>query len=251
MGDYIDVGDVSMWYAEEGSGEPLVLLHGGLCTNETWGAQTPAFAEYFHVMAPERRGHGHTADVAGPLTYTTMATDMTNFLDRVVGAPAHLVGFSDGGILGLMIAITRPDLVSKLVAIGANYDTTGLRPEAVKTFARMTPDDAEMARLRALYELHSPDGAVHWPIVFNKFVALIQQEPNMSLEDLARISAPTLVLVGDDDLVSIEHTVALFRAIPNSELAVIPGASHAVPMEKPAIVNHVVLDFLQQGPIKT
>jgi pimeloyl-ACP methyl ester carboxylesterase len=118
-------------------------------------------------------------------------------------------------------------------------------------FARMTPDMAEMAILRGLYELHSPDGPEHWPIVFNKFVALIQREPNMSLEELGRISAPTLVLVGDDDLVSIEHTVALFRAIPNSELAVIPGASHGVAAEKPALVNQVVLDFLQPASIKT
>ena len=77
---------------EEGTGEPLVLLHGGLCTNETWAAQMPAFAERFHVVAPERRGHGHTADVPGPLTFADMATDTIGFLDRIVGGPAHLVG---------------------------------------------------------------------------------------------------------------------------------------------------------------
>jgi pimeloyl-ACP methyl ester carboxylesterase len=247
MGEYADVGEVSMWYAEEGSGEPLVLLHGGLCTNETWAAQTPAFAEHFRVIAPERRAHGHTPDVAGPLTYTAMATDMIRFLDGVVDRPAHLVGFSDGGVVALMIAIARPDLVARLVAIGANYDTTGIAPEILETFAHMAPDNAEMATLRALYEAHSPDGPEHWPIVFRKFVELMQREPNISLEELARIAAPTLVLVGDDDLVSIEHTVALFRAIPNSELAVIPGTSHAVAKEKPVIFNHVVLDFLQEG----
>jgi pimeloyl-ACP methyl ester carboxylesterase len=246
MGEYVDVGEVSMWYAEEGSGEPLVLLHGGLCTNETWAAQTPTFAQHFRVIAPERRGHGHTADVAGPLTYSAMATDVRSFLARVVDVPAHLVGFSDGGIVGLMIAIARPDLVSKLVTIGANYDTTGVAPQAMEKFARMAPDDAELATLRGLYEMHSPDGSAHWPIVFNKFVEMVQREPNISVEELARISVPTLVLVGDDDgLVSIEHTVALFRAIPQAELAVIPGASHAVLEEKPELLNHIVLDFLQ------
>src|SRR2546423_696809 len=91
MGQYVDVGYVSVWYTDEGNGEPLVLLHGGLCTNETWAAQMPAFARHFRVIAPERRGHGHTADVAGPLTYTAMAADMVGLLDHVVGMPAHLV----------------------------------------------------------------------------------------------------------------------------------------------------------------
>jgi pimeloyl-ACP methyl ester carboxylesterase len=110
----------------------------------------------------------------------------------------------------------------------------------------MTPDDAEMATARGLYELHSPDGPEHWPIVFHKFVELVQREPNISVEELARISVPTLVLVGDHDLVSIDHTVALFRAIPKAELAVVPGTSHAVLMEKPELLNHIVLDFLQR-----
>jgi pimeloyl-ACP methyl ester carboxylesterase len=129
MGRYIDVGDVSVWYTDQGNGEPLVLLHGGLCTNDTWAAQMPTFARHFRVIAPERRGHGHTADVAGPLTYTAMAADMIGLLDQAVGMPAHLVGHSDGGIVGLMIAIARPDLVAKLVAISANIDPSGVLPE--------------------------------------------------------------------------------------------------------------------------
>jgi pimeloyl-ACP methyl ester carboxylesterase len=246
MGQYVDIADVSIWYAEEGSGEPLVLLHGGLCSNETWAAQTPAFAQHFRVVAPERRGHGHTADGAGPLTYTAMAADMVGFLDQVVGMPGHLVGYSDGGIVGLMIAIARPDLVAKLVVIGANYDPSGLAPGVLDMFARAGPESSELAELRGLYERHSPDGPEHWPVVFQKFVELIGREPNISLDELARISAPTLVVAGDDDMVSLEHTVAMFRAIPKSQLAVIPGASHAVPNEKPELLNRIVLDFLSE-----
>jgi pimeloyl-ACP methyl ester carboxylesterase len=251
MGDYIDIGGINTWYDEQGTGDPLVLLHGGLCTNETWGAQLPVFAERFRVVAPERRAHGHTADVPGPLTYADMATDTIGFLDKVVGGPAHLVGFSDGGIVGLLVAIARPDLVGKLVVIGANYDADGVAPEAEAMFAGMTPESEDMAMFRGLYEMHSPDGPEHWPVVLGKFVEMVQREPHIPLDELARISAPTLVVIGDDDIVTIEHTAALYRAIPNSELAVIPGASHAVPLEKPEIVNRVVLTFLENEPQPT
>jgi pimeloyl-ACP methyl ester carboxylesterase len=203
------------------------------------------------VVAPERRGHGHTADAQGPLTYAAMATDTVGFLDRVVGGPAHLVGWSDGGIVGLMVAIARPDLVRKLVVIGTNYDTTGVAPEVEDMFVNMDPDSADMAMFRGLYEMHSPDGPEHWPVVFGKFAEMTQREPHIPVDELARITAPTLVVVGDDDMVSIEHTAALFRALPNSELAVVPGASHAVPIEKPELLNRVVLNFLENEPVAT
>jgi pimeloyl-ACP methyl ester carboxylesterase len=251
MGQYVDIEGVNTWYEEVGSGPPLVLLHGGLCTNETWAAQTPAFAERFHVIAPERRGHGHTADVRGPLTYAAMATDTIGFLDRVVGAPADLVGWSDGGIVGLMVAIARSDLVRKLVVIGANYDIDGMVPEVVEMFAQMAPDGEEMAMFRDLYNQHSPDGPEHWPVVFAKFVEMTEREPHIPVADLARISAPTLVVAGDDDMVTTEHSAALYRAIPDSQLAVIPGASHVVPMEKPELLNGIVIDFLTSEPMPT
>jgi pimeloyl-ACP methyl ester carboxylesterase len=251
MGQYVDLGGVNTWYDEDGSGEPLVLLHGGLCTNETWAAQTPVFAERFRVVAPERRGHGHTADAEGPLTYDAMATDTIGFLDMVVGESAHLVGWSDGGIVGLLVAIARPDLVRKMVVIGSNYDTTGAAPEAEAMAATMTPDSPDMAMFKGLYEMHSPDGPEHWPVLFAKYLEMLQREPHIPVGELTGISAPTLVLAGDDDLISLEHTVALFRAIPNSELAVVPGASHAVVIEKPELVNRIVLDFLENEPVET
>ena len=178
-------------------------------------------------------------------------TDTIGFLDKVIGGPAHLVGWSDGGIVGLLVAIARPDLVRKLVVIGANYDTAGVAPEVDAMFASMAPDADEMAMFRGLYEMHSPDGPEHWPVVFGKFLAMAQSEPHISVDELAKISAPTLVVVGDDDMVTIEHTAALYRAIPNSELAVIPGASHAVAIEKPEILNRVVLTFLENEPSPT
>ena len=90
MGDYVKIGELNTWYDEQGAGEPLVLLHGGISTNETWAGQMQDFSAHFRVIAPERRGHGHTPDLEGPLSYDVMAADTIGFLDLVVGGPAHL-----------------------------------------------------------------------------------------------------------------------------------------------------------------
>src|ERR671926_73778 len=211
MGEYIELPGVKTWYEVEGQGEPVVLLHGGFCTNEIWGQQRADFAANHRTFLPERRAHGHTPDVEGPLSYHDMATDTIDFLTTVVGGPAHLVGWSDGGIVALLVAIARPDLVRKIAVTGANF-----KP----------PPEIGLAEM-------------------------YRAEPDIPTEDLGRISAPTLVLVGDDDVVPLEHTVELYRAIPNSELAVVPGTSHVHFMEKPSLVNRIVLDFLDNDPVPT
>jgi pimeloyl-ACP methyl ester carboxylesterase len=104
---------------------------------------------------------------------------------------------------------------------------------------------------REAYSVHSPDGPEHWPVVFAKFAEMIQREPTISIGELAGIQAPTLVIAGDDDMVTLEHTIDLYRALPNAQLAIIPGASHAVMMEKPDLLNELVLDFLEHDPAPT
>ncbi len=251
MGSYVEIDELKTWYDELGAGEPLLLLHGGISTNETWGAQMPDFGAHFRVIAPERRGHGHTPDLEGPLSYDVMASDTIGFLEAVVGDPAHLVGWSDGGVVGLLVAMARPDLVRKLVVISANFDTSGLVPQWLEGLTSMTAGSDDLAMFGSPYEAVSPDGPEHWPVVFAKFQNRVSTQPNVSVEQLGRISAPTLVLAGDDDMISLEHTAALFRAIPNSELAVVPGTSHALLMEKPDLVNRIVLDFLKKAPPRT
>jgi pimeloyl-ACP methyl ester carboxylesterase len=251
MGQYIDIGVVKTWYDEEGEGDPLVLLHGGLVSNETWGMQMPDFSARFRVLAPERRGHGHTPDVEGPLNYEDMAADTIGFIEKIVGGPAHVVGWSDGGIVGLLIAISRPDLVRKLVTIGANYDTKGVPAEMQEGLGAMSPDSDDMAMPRAMHQAVSPDGPESWKVLFDKFQVMAHTQPNITVEELGRIGAPTLIISGDDDLPTLEHTATLYRTIPNSALAVLPGTSHFLQMEKPDLLNRLVLDFLEKDPVPT
>lgn len=250
MGSYVDIGPVHTFYEVRGAGEPLVLLHGGLDTNASWGAQIDSLAKHFRVIAPERRGHGHTPDVEGPISYAVMADDTAAFIDSVVGAPAHLVGWSDGAVVALLVALRRPDLVRKLVLIGGNADVAAYVPQFYQA-ARLPSDSEVYHPFRAVYDVVSPDGPTHWPVVFSKVTAMWQSEPHIALADLDTVRARTLVMVGDDDLVTLEHTVALYRALHNAELAVVPGASHLSPMEKPDLVNHLLLEFLRLDPVPT
>jgi pimeloyl-ACP methyl ester carboxylesterase len=253
MGEYVDVAGLKTWYETAGEGDPLVLLHGGLMTNDSWGAQRSVFAERFQVLAPERRGHGHTPDVEGPLNYGDMAADTIGFLETVVKQPAHLVGWSDGGVVGLLIAVARPDLVRKLVAISANASPASVVnvPESHQ-MEGAAPDDPSMEMFRSLHAASSPDGPEHWPIFFKKYFEMVgSAQPDIKPDELAGISTPTLVVSGDDDMVTLEHTMDIYRAIPNSELAIVPGTSHAVLFEKPDLLNRIVLDFLENDPPPT
>jgi pimeloyl-ACP methyl ester carboxylesterase len=123
---YVDAGGVHAWYAEQGTGEPLLLLHGALTDASEFGATAPALAQRFRVITPERRGHGHTPDLPGPITYDLMAQDTIAFAEALGLGRAHLVGHSDGAIVALLVALARPDLVDRLVLISGNFHHDGL-----------------------------------------------------------------------------------------------------------------------------
>jgi pimeloyl-ACP methyl ester carboxylesterase len=197
------------------------------------------------VFVPERRGHGHTPDVEGPITFDLMTADTAAFVREVVGGPAHVVGWSDGGIVALVMGLTEPSLVRSMVVIGANFHFQGGVFPVDES--GLTADSPVMDYPRSLYAKTSPDGIEHWPTVFAKVVHMWATEPTMTVDDVARIEAPTLVIVGDDDVVTLSHTVDLYEALPHGQLAVVPGASHLVAAEKPALVNALILEFLAGG----
>jgi pimeloyl-ACP methyl ester carboxylesterase len=211
---------------------------------DTWDKQLPALADRWRVLVPDRRGHGRTPDVPGAFTYEAMAADTAAFLEALgVPGPVHLVGWSDGANVALQLAFERPDLVRSVVAIGVNVRPEGLHPAFVAT---MEGDMAgpEGAALAGLYGTQSPDGIEHWPVVVAKTIEMWRTGPSLSWSDCARITCPVLVLAGDDDCITYEHTTGLFEALPAGQLAVVPGTSHLVQREKPALVNTLIVDFL-------
>ncbi len=246
MASYVQTGPVTTWYEEHGDGAPLVLLHGGLVDARFFEPNLEPLAERFHVYTPERRGHGHTPDVDGPITYQLMTDDTIAFLDQVVGRPADLVGHSDGAVIALMVAMQRPDLARRLVLIGGGYSTSGYAvPELEFDSERV------IALLGPAYGEVSPDGQAHFPVVARKISEMNQTEPDLDVSQLAGVRQRSLLMFADDDLFTLSHAVDMYDALPKAELAVVPGTSHFLTQEKPGLVNAIVLQFLLEEPVTT
>jgi pimeloyl-ACP methyl ester carboxylesterase len=246
MAEYVQLGAVKTWYDEHGSGAPLVLMHGGLADARFFDPNLGALSERFDVYTPERRGHGHTPDVPGPITYQLMADDTIAFLEAVVGEPADLVGHSDGAFVAMLVAMQRPELVKRLVLISGGFNKSG---EAAPDM-EWNVDELEQF-LGPAYGEVSPDGKEHFRVIATKIGDMAAVEPNLQASELAKVTQRTLVMFSDDDLMTPAHAVEMYEALPNAELAIVPGTSHFLTQEKPHLVNQLVLDFLTNDPVQT
>jgi pimeloyl-ACP methyl ester carboxylesterase len=244
---YIEVDGRRVWHEVSGAGDPLVLLHGAFAGAASFFAQTPALvAAGFEVYVPERRGHAHTPDVDGPITYDVMADDTIAYLDQELGRPAHLVGWSDGAVVAVLVAQRRPDLVQRMVLIGQYYNSGG-KVSGGMLDELVNQGEAAWPFLRGGYDPFTPDGPEHFPIVYAKLLEMVKTEPELDLSSFAVITAPTLILQGDRDEVTFEHGAAVAAVLGDGRLAVLPG-THALPLECPEVVNPLVATFLRGGP---
>ena len=243
---YLRIRNSRVYYETSGGGEPLLLLHGGFGTVEDFASQTPALAKHFRVVAFERPGHGHTADTSEPFSFDIMSTNTVDFIEALKLGAMNLVGWSDGAIIALLVAISRPDLVKRLVCVSGLFNANSQSPEDLNWIRSLTPESfrKNMAALVRRYDEISPDGPAHFPVVFEKTKRLWLNEPNIAKEDLAKIRAPTMVMAGDRDAIPIEHTMELFKSIKGAQLCIIPGTTHFLMTQKPDMVNGAILEFL-------
>lgn len=247
MAEYVNLNGIQTWYDVHGAGDPLVVLHpGGVgVDSRAFGPNLAALAEHFRVYLPERRGHGHTPDAPGDYSYALMAQDTVTFLEQVVGAPVRLLGVSDGAVVALLTTLQRPDLVTRLVCVAGVFHNSGWVPSAI------APTDEPPSFLIESYAEVSPDGPAHYKIVHRKLDEMHMQGPKLTPADLGKIECRTLVMVGDDDEVILEHAAEFYRALTKGEFAVIPGTSHGLMAEKPHLCNQIILDFLMNDPVET
>ena len=240
-----ELATIPMWYDERGDGDPLVLLHpgGAGVDSRALDPNLEALSRRFRTYAPEQRAHGHTPDVDGPVSYQDMAQDTIMFIDKVIGRPVHLFGCSDGAVVALMVALGRPALVRRLVFVAGVFHRDGWE-------AGILDEEAPEA-FRRSYGAVSPDGAGHYDEVVAKLAAMHDREPALTPRELSTIACRTLVMTGDDDEVRLEHAVGMYRALPAGELAVVPGTSHGLLVEKPDLCHLLITDFLTRDPVPT
>lgn len=243
---YADIDDIRIYYEMYGKGEPLLLLHGGTAYIGSFIYQVPELSNHFQVIALESRGHGRTTDSAKPLSYRLMAEDTIKLLDRLNIKSTYVVGWSDGGNIGLTMAYDHPERVKKLVVIGAKFHFSGLRDDFIEIIQNLTPETFP----HDTYSRIAPDPA-HWPVFVKKIKKLWFSEPTFTTDQIKQIHCPTLVMVGDHDIIKMNHTTALFEALPKGQLMVVPNSSHMVLMEKPEIVNPAIITFLAGEDTKT
>jgi len=219
-----------IYYAVRGRGPTLVFLHGGGDSGEhSFVRQLDVFSEHHHIVAPDQVGQGRTPDVPGPLSYTAMMEDTAELLSMLKLQHVDVVGFSDGGILALMLAVRHPELVRRLVISGVNIAPEGLRPEDLEELrATQNPKPTTIDEKLAHLWLTSPT------------------ETELSLALLAKITQPVLLISGDRDAITLEHTLKIFHALPEAELCVLPGTDHATFSGRSEWLNPIISAFLDR-----
>jgi pimeloyl-ACP methyl ester carboxylesterase len=228
---------VRFYYEIYGEGVPVLLIHGNGESIGSFKGQIGGLASHHRVIAMDSRGQGKSELGTAALTYEQMAEDTNALLNHLRLRQVKVLGWSDGGIIGLLLTIHHPDKVGMLAVMGANLQPDAGYPWAVDGIVRM--------RARITAQLASSKNPKPLQLQL-QLLDLVGNQPHIPLTDLATITVPTLVMAADRDVVRDEHTLSMFHAIPKSQLAIFPGATHMIPAQDPARFNRTVLDFFDK-----
>ncbi len=233
-GHYVRANGIKIYYEEYGSGEPLLLLHGNGQSIEAFKDQIPEFAKQYHVIAVDTRGHGQTEDKGEKFTYDLFAADMNALLNKLKLDSVNIVGWSDGGNTGLIMAMKYPKKVKKLVTMGAVIfcDSTVVSQDLLNEL-KFGIEEMKHAKTK-----EQQNGL--------KKMWLLRDEPNYKFPDLKAIKCPVLVMAGENDLIKIGHTQQIAGNIAGAELYIAPKQTHYFPQKDPAAFNKVVLKFFKK-----
>ena len=242
---YAEIDNIQMYYEVHGEGEPVLLLHGGTGHGTiVWSEIVPILSDRYQLIVPDLRAQGRSTDSEKPLSYDLLADDVVERMDALNIDRASIVGKSDGGIIGLNLAIRYPQRVLKIITYGANFNPDGLTSAMLDWMKNVTPESYGADNADKYYRSVAPEPD-QFDVMLSKVVAMWLSEPNWTVDDLAQIKTPILVI--DDSLgltIRPEHVQAMAAAIPDSRLALIDGTDHAANTEKPEEFARLVLDFL-------
>jgi pimeloyl-ACP methyl ester carboxylesterase len=249
MSDYAAVNGLKMYYEVHGQGRPVVLLHGGLLTFDlSFGPMLPRLAAGRQVIGAELQGHGRTADIDRPVTPANLAADVVALLDELGLERADLFGFSLGGLVALELATAHPERVDRLVLASAHYRPDGyhddIRDPALQAGSTRMPTEADFAEMAQAYQRVAPE-----PERFESLMAKASQAvarfEGWTADQLRAITAPTLLIFGDNDFVRLDHATEMAGLIPGAQLAVLPGTTHSGVLRRTELVLPMVESFLR------
>ncbi len=237
--------DITLYGKEYGKGEPVILLHGAMVDIDDWENQIPILATRYRVIVFDSRGHGKSSFTDKPMSYKLMSEDVLSVMNELKIDSANFIGFGDGGNVLIELGIHHAEKIKKMILIGANLKPT---PDAVYPYFLQKVKDWDLDKMTLLLKARfvgNPN-----PELLNTFARRMQflllNEPTWELRDMASITIPTLVMASDYGLVTVRHSFDIFENLQNSNLCVIPGAKHYSIKEKPALVNAVIMDFLNR-----
>jgi pimeloyl-ACP methyl ester carboxylesterase len=234
------INGVSIFYAMFGQGPPVLLLHGGLANSNYWGRQVEHFARSFSVVVMDTRGHGRSAVLSHTFSYAAFADDAVGLLDFLRISRAAIIGWSDGAVTGLLLAMTKPDRVTKLFAFGGNSSLDGLKAGGARS-----PVFVDYARrCRAEYTRLSPHPE-RWPQLLDGLSVMWRTEPNFTKRSLAAVKVPTTIADGEhDEIIRRDHTESMARAIAGARLVLLPNVSHFAMLQDSGQFNDALTAFL-------
>jgi len=238
-GNYTVLDGIRLYYETYGDGPVMLQIHGNGGSIRDMGNQIQFFSAHYRVIAADSRGHGKSEIGTGHLTYEQQAEDLNALLDELQIKSAYVLGWSDGGIIGLLLAIHHPDKVAKLAVMGANLAPEGAYEWAVAWVARQEKFvDEQIAK-------GAKTTGVPW-FVLKQHLDLLGSQPHIPVTDLNQITAPTLVMAGDKDVIRDDHTLTIFHNIPQAHLAIFPGATHMIAWENPDLFNQTIETFFSK-----
>lgn len=262
-GRYAMVNDLKMYYEVHGTGRPLVLLHGGVSNiQKDFGKLIPTLAKTRKVIALEQQGHGRTGDIDRPLTYEQMASDTVALLQQLKIDKADVLGYSMGAAIALEVAVRHPDVVDKLVLLSPAYRRAGFQPGFFEQMEGLTPDVMKGSPWQQDYARIAPNPE-NWPALVGKIKGLMRNVREYTPDEIRAIKAPTLVVIGDSDMVRPEHAVEMFRLrggggfgddsraqqhLPPAQLAILPGTSHVTLVDQVDLLRPILIAFLATPP---